>query len=150
MKRLIFFTLKIALLLAAAFLATACHGPWGKEKAQPRCGFSDPHFMTSVGLCQLVAEYYVAHRQWPLTREQLGTQLERWKKEAQTESQTEEDKQELAGFLDRFSRLELRANDENLVVRFRFRIDHQTTSDTLVFYPGATKDEIIESITETL
>jgi hypothetical protein len=63
----------VAILLACTLVS--CVHPV-TAKAEPKCGFSDPEMMATMGICMLAGEYYVAHGQWPDTREHLEVQTQ--------------------------------------------------------------------------
>lgn len=101
--------------------------------------------MTSFGLCNLVADYYVAHRQWPITRGQLDEQMQQWV--ARDKAQMSPDEiHDASTFLDRFALLEPREHGRNLVFHYRFKIDQKTVDQTVTFRPGPTSDEILQSM----
>ena len=102
--------------------------------------------MTSLGICKLVADYHVAHQQWPLTRTQLDEQLGRWLEEEKAQMSAEEI-HNLVTFLDRFTLLDLRQTGHNLLFHYRFDIDQKTVDQTLMFKPKPTSDEILRSVT---
>src|SRR5438132_12944925 len=68
-------TMKRGFQLASVLVAVACTaascGPRHSAMSGPRCAFGDPEFTSSMGICNLVAEYHVAQRKWPLTKAQL-------------------------------------------------------------------------------
>jgi len=99
-----------------------------------------------MGVCNLVAEYYVAHREWPLTKAQLDEQ-HRLLLEKERAQMSAEEFQELSAFLDRFTLLDLRKSGEDLVFHYRFKIERKTTDQTVTFRPRSTADEILESAT---
>src|SRR5262249_13252032 len=113
----------VCLLAAMACTAVSC-GPEHADVNRPHCAFADPEFTTSLGICNLVAEYYVAHGEWPLTKAQLQEQhmllLEKEKSRLPAE-----DYQEASAFLDRFTLLNLRKSGEDLVFHYRFKMDRK-------------------------
>jgi len=112
----------------------------------PRCAFADPEFTSSMGICSLVAEYYVAQREWPLTKAQLEDQHRRLLEKERAQMSAEE-VQELSAFLDRFTLVDLRKRGEDLVFHYRFKIERKTVDQTVTFRPRPTADEILEAAT---
>lgn len=99
-----------------------------------------------MGVCNLVAEYYVAHREWPLTKAQLQEQHRLLLQKERAQMPTDEF-QELSAFLDRFTLLDLRNSGEDLVFHYRFKIGRKTTDQRVTFRPKSTVDDILESAT---
>jgi len=112
----------------------------------PRCAFADPEFTTSMGICNLAAEYYVAHREWPLSKAQLREQNSQLL-ETERAQMSPEEAQELSGFLDRFTLLDLRKRGEDLLLHYRFKIEQRTVDHTVTLRPRETADEILEAAT---
>ena len=52
----------VAVLLALMCVAASC-GPARQVGSGPRCAFADPQFTTSLGIRNIVAEYYVANHE---------------------------------------------------------------------------------------
>ena len=100
----------------------------------------------SMGICHLAAEYYVAHREWPLSKAQLEEQLKRSleKERAQMPAEVTED---ISEFLDRFTFLDFRTRGENLVLHYRFKIDGKTVDQIVTIPTKPTTDEILEAAT---
>lgn len=132
--------------LALLACTTASCVPGRLALSGPRCAFADPEFMTSMGICNLAAEYYVAHREWPLSKAQLEEQNQRLLETAR-EQMSSEEAQELSGFLDRFTMLDLRKSGEDLVFHYRFKIERKTVDQTVTLRPRPTADEILEAMT---
>ncbi len=130
-------------LLVAALALAACHTPQPTDREMPRCGFSDPETMATLGILDLVAEYYVAHSAWPSSREQLKAQLQVMLKEGKADLTPEEAKA-VPQFLDRYTLLEFRAKGAHLVLRYRFKVERKTIDHTVVLKSGRTADEIIQ------
>ena len=99
-----------------------------------------------MGICNLVAEYYVAQREWPLTKAQLEDQHRRLLEKERAQMSAEE-VQELSAFLDRFTLVDLRKRGEDLVFHYRFKIERKTVDQTVTFRPRPTADEILEAAT---
>lgn len=99
-----------------------------------------------MGICNLAAEYYVAHHEWPLTRAQVDEQNRRLLERAKAEMSSEEAK-ELSEFLDRFTLLDLRKQGDDLVLHYRFKIKRKTVDQTITLRPRPTTDEILEAAT---
>lgn len=135
MKRL----LRHALPALLALLLAACTGP------QPRCGFADIRLTASMFIGNLVAEYYVAHQQWPRTREQLEAQL----RSRTPDPLSAEEIEESAALLKLFHRIDLRPRGDHLLLHFRFQNEDENTTQTLLLKPRPTVDEILESATRT-
>lgn len=129
-------------LILASMLASCVAPPSGATG--PQCAFADLDSTISLGICDLVAEYYVAHRHWPLTRAQLEELPRRLLEEEKSEMSAEEH-QELSAFLDRFTLLDLRLSGEDLVLHYRFTMDRKTSEQSITFRPRSTADEILES-----
>jgi hypothetical protein len=111
-----------------------------------RCAFADPEFTTSMGICNLVAEYYVAHREWPLSKAQLEDQ-NRQLLETERAQMSPEEVQERSGFLGRFILLDLRKSGDDLLFHYRFKIEQRTVDQTVTLRPRKTADEILEATT---
>jgi hypothetical protein len=137
--------------LASVFVALICTaascGPGKSDVSLTRCAFSDPEFTTSLGICDLAAEYYVAVHEWPLTRAQLE---EQWKKmfEEEKGKMAPEEAKELSGFFDCFTLLDLRKKGDNLVLRYRFKIDGKTVDQRVTLRPEPTADEILHAASD--
>ncbi|WP_147263762.1 hypothetical protein [Roseimicrobium gellanilyticum] len=136
----------VAALLACTMVS--CVHP-GTPKTQHACGFSDPEMMATMGICMLAGEYYIAHGQWPATREHLEVQTQSVLELAQGDV-TDDEAVEIASFLDRFDLVELHKKGKNLVIHYRITIDKKTVENTLMLRPKATVDEIIHSSIEGL
>ena len=143
-------TIKRICTIAAGLALLACTaascGPRHSAAVEARCAFSDPEFTTSMGICNLAAEYYVAHHKWPLTKAQLDEQNRRLLEKARAEMSSEEAK-ELSEFLDRFTLLDLRKQGDDLVLHYRFKIKRKTVDRTITLRPRLTTDEILEAAT---
>ena len=135
----------VSVLVALACTAASC-GPRHSAMCGPRCAFADPEFTSSMGICNLVAEYYVAQREWPLTKAQLEEQHRRLLEKEKSQMSAAEF-QDISGFLDRFTLLDLRRSGENLVFHYRFKIERKTVDQTVTFRPRPTAGEILESMT---
>jgi hypothetical protein len=143
--------MKQSLLLASVITIlgcamTSCVHP-GVAKTQPTCGFSDPATSASLGICYLTAEYYVAHREWPATREQLAVQNLSLLESGQGDI-SDDEAVEISSFLNRFDLVELHQKDKNLVIRYRIKLDEKVVEQSVMLRPKATVDEIIQSGTE--
>src|SRR6266576_2022659 len=83
--------------IAAALALLACTaascGPRHSAAVGSRCAFADPEFTTSMGICNLAAEYYVAYHEWPITKAQLDEQNRRLLEGARAEMSSEEAKE---------------------------------------------------------
>ena len=99
-----------------------------------------------MGICNLAAEYYVAHREWPLSRAQFEEQNRRLP-ETERPQMSPEEAQELSGFLDRCTLLDLRRSGEDLVLHYRFKIERRTVDQTVTLRPRETADKILEAAT---
>lgn len=144
MKRIFQVVSALALLVCTA----ASCGPPRSAMSGPRCAFADPACTTSMGICYLVAEYYVEQREWPVSKAQLEEQLRRLleKESARTSAEVA---LELSAFLDRFTLLDFGQHGENLVIHYRFKIDRKTIDQTVMFKPRSTANEIIEAVATT-
>lgn len=96
-----------------------------------------------------MAEYYVANHEWPLNRAQLEEQWRRMLEQTKNEKPPEEAK-ELSGFFERFTRLDLRKQGDDLIFRYRFKTDGMAKAidQTVTFKSGASADEILQAATE--
>ena len=130
-------------LFVAALALTACHTPQTTGRGTAWCGLSDPETMGNLGLIDVVAEYYVAHHQWPSSKAQLNTQLQAMLKESKADITPKEAKG-VSEFLDLFTLLEFHSRGNNLVVHYRLKVERRTIEHTVVLKPGRTADEIIE------
>lgn len=143
-------TLKRAIQFALVYFAfactVACWGPRHSPRSGPRCGFADPELTTRMGICYLAAEYYVAHREWPLTKAQLQEQMTKILKEDRAPMSAEE-LQGISGFLDRFTLLDLRKRGEDLMIHYRLRVERKRVDEKLTLSPRPTADEIIQAAT---
>ena len=115
--------------------------------SEPRCAFADPKFTTSLGICNIVAEYYVTRHEWPLSKAQLE---EQWKKmlEPEKEKMPMEEVRELSDFLERFTLLDLRKKGDNLVFHYRFQLDEKTVDQKVMLKPGPTVDQILQAASD--
>ena len=141
---------KLRLRLAIAVLACACIAasckPTHPIANGPHCAFADPAVTTSLGICNIVAEYYLAHHKWPQSKAQLEAQ---WRTMLDSAKQNipQDEAAELSSFLTRFTLLDFREQDNNLIFRFRFKAGDtgKITDQTVTFKPGLTADEILQS-----
>jgi hypothetical protein len=135
--------LKFALLLTAlASLAASCRPH--NELTATRCGFADPEVTTHLGICNLAAEYYVAQHEWPLSQAQLQEQLKRSIEQIGGQMSAEEAK-DISEFLERFTLITFRKKGDDLVLRYRFKIEKKTVDQTVKLTPKATADEILQA-----
>jgi hypothetical protein len=112
---------------------------------EPRCAFADPVASTQLAICDIVAEYYVAHRQWPLTKAQLQEQIDH---EFVDKSQlSAEEVHNLSTFLDQFTILDFNQHGKKLMLHYNFKADEKTVNQTVTFRPKLTSDEILRSAT---
>jgi hypothetical protein len=137
---------KFATVLAALTCVAASCGPRHSAMSGPRCAFADPEATTSMGICNLAAEYYVAHHEWPLSKAQLEEQNRQLLEGARAQMSWEE-ATELSEFLDRFTFLDLRKSGQDLVMRYRFKVERKTVDQTVTLRPRATADEILQAAT---
>ena len=137
---------RFACVLALLACTAASCGPQRSAMTGPRCAFADPEFTTSLGICNLAAEYYVAHLEWPLSKAQLEEQNRRLL-EKERSQMSAGDAQELSAFLDRFTLLDLRKSGDGLVFHYRFKIEGKTVDQTVTFRPRQTADEILQAAT---
>jgi len=137
---------KFASILALLACTAASCGPRRSTLSGPRCAFADQEFTTSMGICNLAAEFYVAHREWPLSKAHLEEQ-NRQLLDQQRAQMSAEEAQDLSVFLERFTLLDLRKTGENLVFHYRFKIDGKTVDQTVTFKPRQTADQILEAAT---
>ena len=115
-------------------------------RSGPHCAFADPECTTSMGICYLAAEYYAAHREWPLTKAGLNEQLTKML-EAERANMSAEEMQDSSEFFNRFTMLDLRKSGEDLVMHYRFKIERKTVDQTVTLRPNQTADEILQSAT---
>jgi hypothetical protein len=125
---------------------TSCVSPEA-SKMPATCGFSDPETCASLGICYLTAEYYVAHGEWPASREQLAAQSRSLLESGQGDI-SDDEAVEISSFMNRFDLVELHKKDKNLVIRYRFNLDGKTVGQSIMLQPRPTVDEIIQSATE--
>jgi hypothetical protein len=135
--------IKGGVLLAVTLALAACRTPQPADREMLRCGFSDPETMATLGILDLVAEYYVAHHAWPSSREQLKAQLQVMLKEGKADLTPEEAKA-VPQFLDRYTLLEFHRQGLNLMLHYRFKVEGKVTEETAILKPGRTADGIIE------
>lgn len=125
---------------------TSCVSPEA-AKVPATCGFSDPETSSSLGICYLAAEYYVAHGEWPSSREQLAVESRSLLESGQGDI-SDDETVEISSFMNRFEFVELRKKGKDLVIRYRFNHDGKTVDQSVMLRPKATVDEIIQSVTE--
>lgn len=111
-------------------------------KVEPHCGFADPKLMTCLTVCDLVAEYYITHHEWPLTKAQLQEQLAKML-EAERAHKPADQLLDSSEFFGRFNLLDLNKNGEDLTMSVRFTVEHATTGLKVTFTPAPTADEIL-------
>jgi hypothetical protein len=136
--------LTVLILLACTAASCRSEKPAARE---PHCAFADPEMMTSLGICSIAAEYYIAHHEWPLSKTQIEEQWGKMLEEAKKEMPPEEAK-EGAEFLRRFTLLELRKTGDNLLLHYRFTVGTKTVSQKVMLKPGTTADEILQAATD--
>jgi hypothetical protein len=136
----------LASVLALLVCTAASCGP-GKSDMRSRCAFADPEFTTTLGICNIVAEYYVAKHEWPLSKPQLEEQWKRMLEEEKDQMSPEEAK-EASEFFDRFTLLDLRKKGDNLVFHYRFKIDKKRVDQRITLTPGPTADEILQTASD--
>lgn len=139
----------LLLVSVLAFLGatmTSCVSP-ETAKMPARCGFSDPETSASLGICYLTAEYYVAHGEWPTSREQLAVESRSLLESGQGDI-SDDETVEISSFMNRFELVELHPKDKNLIIRYRIKLDEKVMEQSIMLRPKATVDEIIQSGTE--
>lgn len=104
--------------------------------------------MISLGICEAVAEYYVAHHEWPLSRSQLEQQWDKMVAEALKEAPGEKADEDGPTFFRRFTTLELEKSGENLILHYRFRIEGRTVNQRAILKPGPSADDILQNATD--
>ena len=113
----------------------------GFGNADSRCAFADDEAMTSLGICYLVAGYYVVEKEWPINSEQI-------EQHARVLFRAEGiDEEKASEFLGRFSLLEMTTDGPNLQLNCRFEADGECIAQKATFYPRPTVDEILQSMT---
>src|SRR6185369_10349207 len=128
--------------LMAAFILLGCTAASCRSEKQivqvrePHCAFADPEAMTSLGICQIAAEYYITHHDWPLSKNQIEEQWGKMLEGAKQEMSPEEAK-EGAEFLQRFTLLEFSKTGDDLLLHYRFIIGTKTVSQKVVLKPAA-------------
>jgi hypothetical protein len=137
---------KFAAALTALACAAASCGPRHTTMSDPHCAFADPEVTTSIGICNLAAEYYVSHHEWPLTKAQLEEQHKQMLDAARVQMSADE-AQELSGFLEHFTLLDLRKSGEDLVLHYRFKVEQRTVDQTVTLKPRSTADDILQAAT---
>ena len=108
----------VFILIALACTAASCGHP-RVTTSRPQCGFADPEFTTALAVCDLVAEYYIRHHEWPLTKAELEEQLRRSLEDEKPHMSVDETR-EASIFLDRFTLLDMRTSGDHLRFRYRF------------------------------
>lgn len=136
----------VAALGLLACIAASC-GPEKSVATGPHCAFADAEMMTSLGICEIAAEYYMAHHEWPLSKTQLEEQWRKMLAEAKKEMSAEE-AGEGAEFLNRFTLLELRKSGDNLLLHYRFKVNTKTVNQRVTLKPGSTAHEIVRTATD--
>ena len=138
----------VVCLAILACTAASC-GPEKNENAVmgPHCAFADPECTTLLAICEIVAQYYLAHHEWPDSKPQLEEQWNIMLAQEKEKMPAEEVK-EAAGFFDRFTLIDLRKKGDNLRCHFRFKIENKSFDRKFTFRPGSTAEEIISSSTE--
>src|SRR5262249_34953488 len=131
----------VLILVALACAAASCEPP-RVATSGPRCGFADPEFATALAVCDLVAEYYVTHHEWPLTRGELEEQLRRSLEEEKPHITADEGRK-ASTFVNQFTLLDMRKIGNQLRFRYRFEVDGKTVDHMVTFTPGPTADEIL-------
>lgn len=122
--------------IVTALACTAASCVTGKSlRSEPRCGFADPELMTSFGICDLVAEHYIAKHEWPLSKAQLEEQARKMLPQEDTSE-----------FFGQFTLLEFKKKDDNLILHYRFRIDKKAVDQTVTLKPKPTADAILQSM----
>jgi hypothetical protein len=139
---------RLDLILAVAMLvctAASC-GQKTVENYRSHCAFADPDFMTQFRVCTVVAQYYVDKHEWPSNKAELKQQ---WQEMLNAEKEkAPPETVESSDFLDQFTILELRKNDQNLMLHYSFKGDKKTFDQRLTLKPGATSDQIIHEATD--
>jgi len=140
---------KASELLAILILLICTAASCGPQPAAPgpHCAFADAELMTSLGICNIAAEYYVAHREWPVSKAQLEEQWGKMLRQAKEEMPPEEAKQG-AEFLNRFTLMEFRKKGDDLMLYYRFNIDTKAVNQRVTLQPGSTADEILQTATD--
>jgi len=132
--------LKIALILSLLLcMAASCRPKHAMTVSRPHCAFADPEFTTSLGICLIAAESYIANHEWPSDLRDLQEQWKRMLSQGGAKGQQE--------FFDCLTLVELRKKDSNLVLHYRFKLDKKTVDQRVTLKPGATADEILEAAT---
>src|SRR5262245_14632099 len=138
----------LAVSLAILGCTAASCGPEKTEQTVvgPHCAFADPECTTLLGICEVVARYYLAHHEWPEAKPQLE---EQWNSmlDQEKEKMPAEEVKEAAGFFDRFTLIDLRKKGDNLRCHFRFKIENKSFERKFTLRPGLTADEIMSSST---
>lgn len=133
----------VLILVALACIAASC-GPPRAATSGPRCGFADPEFSTALAVCDLVAEYYITHHEWPSAKGDLEEQVRRFLEEKGPHVSADEARQ-ASTFLDQFTLLDMRKTGDHLRFRYRFEVDRKTVDQMVTFTPGPTADEILHN-----
>jgi len=116
----------------------------GVTRVEPNCAFSDPVFMTSWRICDLAAEYYIMHREWPLTKGQLQEQLAKMLEAAKADMSANQ-MLDSSEFFGQFALLDLHKSGKDLVMHYRFNVEDKTVERTVTLSPGQTADEIVQA-----
>jgi hypothetical protein len=138
----------IPLVVAAAVLL-AFSQPTAQASPPPGefcCAFADDRFSTWIAMAACVADYYAVHRVWPSTVPQLRAYAERTSA-AQPALAAKPTKSDFDVFFSRFSRIEFKLQQKDLLLTLRFRAAGKVHTDRTLFHPGRTADEILQGIT---
>jgi hypothetical protein len=92
-----------------------------------------------------VGQYYVTHRTWPASEEQLRAESARF---AAKELRTEERKG-LTKIWASFTHIEFKPRGKDLLVITRFRVDGRDFKYDAIFHPRRSAEEIVDSITSS-
>ena len=119
----------------------------GSKSAEPRCAFSDEPFMTMLTITSCATEYFASHHAWPITTQQLRSQLQRTAATAPpiAEKPTAKD---IDQFFARFSQIELKPQGRDLLLSARYRAQGKVYSHLILLHPGKNTDEMLQASTE--
>jgi hypothetical protein len=112
------------------------------QHAEPRCAFADPSFTTLVVVANSIAEFYVRHRRWPLSKEQLrdeALQSAHTLPAAQRPSARDIDR-----LFGRFGTIEFQPRGRDLILAVDYRAEGKRQQQRILFHPGRSADQILE------
>jgi hypothetical protein len=118
------------------------------QARKQRHAFSDKRFDDWSGVAAAVAGYYISHRKWPSTREQVRAQaLQMVAIQPPLPAGGRPSAADINALFARFSRIDLKRQRNDLLVTVRCDSRGKAYTDTAIFHPRKTAGEIIQTIT---